>query len=122
MSLFFPFGVLIFIFWASVYVSHNYSPRKVYWFFEFCHLSAGFFVTAFLANFFGSTSATITGTFIVGGLWELWEYSRIHWRFMKKLMDDWGLRGDGKMSWPDTMLDLLLDVLGAVLYVHLIVK
>ena len=116
-----PTGVIIFLCWASYFADSHYLYKKVYWFFEFCHLSAGFFVAAFLANILNLPELIVVGTLVVGVLWELYELADERWKYFRKLLGKHETKHH-KMTWSDTLLDLALDTLGAVLYTTVILK
>lgn len=116
-----PMGVIIFLCWAAFYASYHHSYKKAYWFFEFCHFSAGFFVATFLANIFQSPTLIIFGTLSVGIIWELWEVMRERSKYLKKLFRELKMKQE-KMTWSDTVLDLALDIAGALIYVIIVFR
>lgn len=103
------------IYLAARQVGSKYSYPKVHWVFEAAHFLAGFFLAMFFSNFLFHSWEIIVAVLTVGALWEIWEL--IAWnipslrkRFIK----------EGTITIPDTLLDLFLDVLGAMAFVILL--
>ncbi len=78
-----------------------------YWFFELEHFLGGFFVAMFLSNFVGSIIAIFSGLAIVTLVWEVTEY--LIARFRKSIAP----------KWKDTILDIFLNFLGAIIFILL---
>lgn len=87
-----------------------------YWFFEFLHFLSGFFVTMFLASFFGSRLLILSGLAVVTFIWELAEYMLdkipAASQYFKKTFRTDSTRYDLK----DTILDIILNFAGAFIF------
>ncbi len=94
----------------------KYPYKKVYWAFEAAHFSAGFFVAMFFSNFFSEPREIVAATFAIGALWELWEV--IAWNIPSLRKKVFKMGG---MTLPDTILDLVLDTFGGVVFVFLLI-
>ena len=90
------------------------------WFFETMHFLGGFFVAMFFSNFTSSTYLILAYLCIVIFLWELMEIlnARIPLltKFIKKTIK---LKlEDITPKWRDTVLDIILDFAGALLFIY----
>ncbi len=100
---------------AYAVASTKYPYKKVYWLFEAAHFSAGFFFGMFFSNFLSSSREIVGAVFAVGALWELWEF--IAWNIPSLRKKVFKM---GTITLPDTILDLILDTLGGVVFVYFV--
>lgn len=113
------FIALVVIFLASTLTSFKISYEKGYWLFEVFHLSAGFFVAMFFSSLFASERLIVLATLAIGVLWEVFELMRSRSRKLDTLLSRLKIK-QGKITLPDTLLDLFLDLAGALLFISII--
>ena len=70
-------------------------------------------------SFIKSKLAVILLVTLVGLLWEGWEIAYNNFKWVRKLLSKFGVK-NVQISDPDTVLDIILDVLGAIVYVWLV--
>ncbi|GEM_PF-5810320 len=116
--LIFPIVSLIILYLACVYTSNNFEYKKAYWFFEFCHLAGGFLVAMFLSNFLKNNPAILLVTFLIGLIWEICELIIDRSTRIQNFLLKFNIRQE-PVTLPDTLLDLLLDVAGALILVKI---
>jgi len=107
---------LVILYLSCVYVSNHFEYKKGYWFFEFSHLAAGFTIAAFLSNFLMATAQIIIGAAFVGLIWEAGEIIIDKSEQIKNFLNKLNIR-QGPITFLDTILDLGLDVTGALIFV-----
>src|SRR3989338_3757965 len=113
-------SILFLIFLYILVISLSKYGNKFYWFFETAHFLGGFFVAIFFSNFFDSSLFIIFGVLMVGLLWEIWEFMVNKNADLRQfLMRRFNYYVD-KVTWPDTILDLFLGFLGAIVYLYII--
>ncbi|MDE2001795.1 MAG: hypothetical protein KGI60_04510 [Patescibacteria group bacterium] len=110
-------AVLAIVYVAATYVGDHFPYDQVYWFFEFCHLLSGMLVAALVAQFTSSAALIVMGTLGVGCAWEIGEFITNYSAWVHRITERFGLRIEPQTFW-DTVLDLVLDVVGAVLFVY----
>ena len=91
--------------------------RKHYWFFELLHFLGGFFVAMFFANFFSSRASILLGLTAVTLLWELMEYLIAKIPTLSRRFQKTFRTGDTKYDLKDTILDVFLNFVGALLFI-----
>ncbi len=111
----FPIITLAFLYFACIFVSNTFEYKKAYWFFEFCHLAAGFLLAVSISNFTKNNLATLLGVLSIGILWEIWEIIIDHFKRIQKILLKFGIK-QGPITLDDTILDILLDTAGALIY------
>jgi len=108
----------IFVLNLVVGMYYKFGVRH-YWFFEALHFLGGLFTAMFFSNFFHSTTLILMGLGIVVFLWESSEIfiSKIPLsaKYVKKTFK---LR-DITPGWRDTILDIVLDFAGALVFIYL---
>ena len=100
---------------ACVYASNNFEYKKAYWFFEFCHLFGGFLAAVFLSNFLTVPYIILSAAFLLGLIWEVCELIIDKSQKIKNFLLKFNIR-QGPITLPDTLLDLFLDTLGALIW------
>lgn len=110
MFLLFIFALTI-LYGINFYVGRKFSYNKVHWVFEVSHFIGGFLLAGLFSNFISSSFRIVAGVLIVGILWELWElFVDRQPRLRKKF-------NQGPITLPDTILDLVLDLTGAIIFI-----
>lgn len=104
------FALLVALYGVNFYIGRRFPYKKVHWFFEVSHFLAGFLLAAFFADFFVSAFDVVLAAVLVGLLWELFEVitDRVSW--LRHVMKP------GPITPADTLLDLILDAAGALLF------
>ena len=90
-----------------------------YWFFEMLHFVAGLFMAMFLSNFFRSNATVLIGVGVVVFLWELAEYLIAKTPRTAKYIKKEFKRKNITPEWKDTVLDIVLDFAGALVFIYL---
>lgn len=96
----------------------RWPPGNAYWFFQTSHLIAGFLVAAALTAYLHTVAALITGSLVIGVLWEVWEFIYDRSAAVKRLAARVGAH-HGAFTWGDTFFDLFLDLAGAFFFIYL---
>lgn len=112
-------ALLVLIILCLFVVSLSKYGNKLYWFFELAHFLGGFFMAMFLSNFFSSQLFILLGVFMVGLLWELWELIVNKSNKLQQFLIKHFSYYIDKITWPDTLLDLFLDILGALVFINI---
>mgnify|MGYP001608686070 FL=1 len=89
-----------------------------YWFFELSHFLMGFLIASLTYLTFSTNNITVILCVIASSvLWEFWEYVAIKFlwlnNFIKKLFN----YHIDKQTFNDTLLDLILDLSGAIFFI-----
>lgn len=111
--------VLIFVL-LVINIRFGRYGQDYYWFFEFSHFLMGFLIASFLfSSIHISNTKIVSVVLIVGILWEFWEYISYNFlsvsRFIKKHFNYFS---EKQILW-DTVLDLILDLSGALFFIIL---
>lgn len=110
-------SILIFIFVLNVVVGmyHGFGFRH-YWFDETMHFLGGFFVAMFLSSFTHSWQIIFLGLAGISFLWELAEYLLVRIKALSKLYEK-EFHTKPEYKFGDTMLDLFLNFIGAMIFI-----
>jgi|SRR3989338_1986062 len=111
----FPIIILVFLYFSCIFISNKIEYKKAYWFFEFCHLTAGFLLAVFIFNFTANGLSILLGVFAVGILWEILEIAIDRFNRVKSFLLKFGIK-QGPITLADTLLDLFLDIFGALIF------
>ena len=90
---------------------------KHYWFFEFEHFLGGFFVAMFLSNFTDLVALIFIGLAVITFLWELVEYLIARFRKSSNYIKRSFHIKNVSPAWKDTTLDIILNFLGAAVFI-----
>lgn len=110
------FGIVL-LFLFTHLIERRLPYRRAYNIFEVCHFLAGFFIAAGAAAIFSRAVAVIEVTLAIGVIWEVWKFM-LERPFLSRLSCTIGWRR-GHWTLADTLLDLLLDAAGAVVFLAL---
>lgn len=109
---------LLIIILVSINVAFSYKGKKLYWLYELSHFIGGFLLAALFFNFFDK-KLVLSVVLIISILWETHELIVTKNKKIKKYLENKFRYYITPPTWPDTLLDLLLDVLGAAFYLYL---
>lgn len=101
-----------FVFWYIFGYKH-------YWFFELMHFLGGFFVAMLLYNFLHSAVAILAGVGAVTIIWEGLEVLVAKIRTTSKFIKKEFKQKDITPKFGDTFLDVILNFIGAILFIFL---
>lgn len=107
------------LFLISTLISLKTEYKKSHWLFEVAHLFAGFFVAMFFSGFIGSPVFILLATLATGGMWEIFELIRSRNQKLDTFLSKLNIK-QGEITLPDTLLDLFLDLAGAILFIFLL--
>ena len=93
-----------------------------YWFFEIEHFICGFLLALLLSYFFHSKTIILFGVGILGVIWECFEYSVIYLPVISGYLRQFMPIDIVSLTWQDTLLDIVLNVAGALLFFKTINK
>ena len=116
MNILIPLFSIIILCFLNIVLS--YKGKKLYWLYESSHFVGGFLLAALLFNFMGKNLVLLT-TLIVSFVWEIYELIINRNRKIKRLFEDKFRYHITPSTFSDTILDILLNVLGAVFYLYL---
>lgn len=103
---------------ACRYVGAKCAYRRSHWFFELSHFMSGFLVAAIFANFISDKPQIVLATLWIGLVYEIYELAIVKFPSVRKLLTKMHLKM-GPITPADTLLDILLDLAGAILFVTL---
>lgn len=106
---------LVGVFLLSTLVSWKMKYKDSYWLFEAFHLFAGFFIAMFFSGLLDSDVFIVLTTLAIGIIWEILEFIRSHSRKLDAFLLKFKIK-QGKITLADTLLDLFLDLAGAILF------
>lgn len=92
--------------------------RRAYWLFELSHFIGGFILAALFLNFLDKKSVLLA-VLMVSILWEVYELIITKSKKIKKCLENKFKYYITPSTFSDTVLDLLLNVLGAGFYLYL---
>jgi len=96
---------------------------EYYWISESEHLISGFALAMFYSSLVrASAKGIFVWTAIWGLIWEWFEYILSHSPFLLAILNNILLVDNYLTSWPDTILDILLNFAGAILFILIIKK
>lgn len=104
------------VFLLSTLVSLNMNYKDGHWLFEVFHIFAGFFVAMFWSGFIESKALIIVAAVGVGLVWEGWEFIRSHSPKLNAFLSKLNFK-QGTITLTDTLLDLFLDLVGAIIFI-----
>ena len=91
---------------------------EYYWISESEHLISGFALAMFYSSLVrASAKGIFVWTAIWGLIWEWFEYILSHSPFLLAILNNILLVDNYLTSWPDTILDILLNFAGAILFI-----
>ena len=99
---FFALMVIFFIAYMAGFMFNNRNDK----FYNYFHFTAGFLLTLFIYSFTNNYLASLLLTFVVGVIWEIYEWAS--WKYLLK-------KKKYKPTKKDTKTDLILDTLGGTL-------
>ena len=118
MLILFSVLALVITFILSTLVSLNMKYENGHWLFEIFHLLAGFFVAMFFSGFTESELLIVLATMGVGIFWETLEILIHVFPKLRTMLFKIKFK-QGPITLADTILDLILDFSGALLFVLL---
>ena len=96
---------------------------EYYWISESEHLISGFALAMFYSSLVrASAKGIFVWTAVWGLIWEWFEYILSHSPFLLAILNNILLVDNYLTSWPDTILDILLNFAGAILFILIIKK
>lgn len=107
------------VFLLSTLVSLNMKYKDGHWLFEVFHLFAGFFVAMFWSGLIEPETIIVVATVAVGLLWEGWEFFRSRSPKLNAFLSKLNFK-QGTITLTDTLLDLFLDIVGALIFILII--
>lgn len=114
LNIFILAGLLI----SAVYLSRYGNKQFIT--FKVIHFFAGVFITPVLYGFLGEDLLTILGVLIIGVLWEIWELAVNFYPKLERLLIKYLNYRVSRAVLSETLLDLALDVAGAIFYLFFI--
>ena len=109
------FSVIILI---SINIIFSYKENKFYWLYEASHFVGGFLLAALFLNFF-DRKLILLFVLTTSILWEVYEFLINKNIKIKKYLENNFRYYVTPPIFSDTVLDILLSVLGAVFYLYL---
>lgn len=113
--------LLLLITLVSINIVFSYKGKKLYWLYESSHFIGGFLLAVLFFNFLDQ-KYVLLAVLMVGLLWEIYELIINKNKNIKKFIENNFKYYTTPSTWPDTLLDLFLDVFGAVVYLYLFLK
>lgn len=115
MSPYYIVSILFFLFIFSVYLSS--FNKKYAWIFPFFHFISGFLLASLLSIYTKNQTRIIILVFIMSLIWEFYEYLVDKLSFCRKIFSKYFNIKETSISLKDTITDLILDILGATLFI-----
>lgn len=110
--------VIILIFIANTYGLYREGfIYKYYLASEAEHLVGGFFGAMFISSFYATRKSIYIWVGLLGSLWELFEYSVVHYQPLSELIKNILLIDNFSVYLWDTCLDIFLNFIGTFLYI-----
>ncbi len=109
------FSIVILV---SINIALSYKEKKLYWVYEISHFVGGFILAILFLNFLDK-KLVLLAILMLSILWEIYEFTINKNKNIKKYLESKFKYFIVPSTFSDTMLDLFLGVLGAVVYLYL---
>lgn len=109
------FSIIILV---SINIVLSYKGKKLYWPYEVSHFVGGFLLAVLFLNFLDE-KLVLLAVLTVGIIWEIYEFTVNRNKRLKKYLENKFRYYITQPTFLDTVIDILLNVLGAVFYLYL---
>lgn len=109
------FSIIILV---SINIILSYRENKLYWLYEASHFMCGFLLAVLLLNFLDK-NFVLLAILMVSFVWEIYELIINRNQKIKRLFEDKFRYHITPSTFSDAILDILLNVLGAMFYLYL---
>ena len=116
MNIITPFLLIVIL--VSINLAFSYKGERLYWLYKMSHFIGGFLLAALFLNFLDK-KFILSAVLVVGCLWEIYELIINRNKTIKKFLENRFRYYITQSTLLDTVLDLLLNVLGAAFYLYL---
>lgn len=115
MNMLIPFFAILLL--ISMNIALSYKGKKLYCLYETSHFMGGFILAALFINFLDAKLVLLV-VLAIGVVWEIYELIITKNKNIKKYLESKLKYYITPSTFPDTALDLLLDVLGGAFYLY----
>lgn len=116
MSILIPLFSIIILVLINIALSHK--GKKLYWVYEVSHFVGGFLLAVLFLNFL-DIKFVLLAVLVIGLVWETYELIINRNKRIKKLLENKFRYHIIPPTFPDSVLGVLLNVLGAAFYLYL---